>query len=79
MTDDEARRAEVVDELLRAVQRTAQPDLVAQLGERVPVAALGGPPRPDPCDSLAMLERSDVALVHAGMAIPDEGMREQKP
>jgi anthranilate phosphoribosyltransferase len=32
--------------------------------------ALGGPLRPEPADSLAMLERADVALVHAGAAIP---------
>jgi len=32
--------------------------------------ALGGPARPDPAQSLAMLERADVALVHAGAAIP---------
>jgi anthranilate phosphoribosyltransferase len=32
--------------------------------------ALGGPSRPEPADSLAMLERADVALVHAGTAIP---------
>lgn len=32
--------------------------------------ALGGPSRPQPADSLAMLERADVALVHAGAAIP---------
>jgi len=32
--------------------------------------ALGGPARPEPADSLAMLERADVALVHAGTAIP---------
>jgi anthranilate phosphoribosyltransferase len=32
--------------------------------------ALGGPSRPEPGDSLAMLERADVALVHAGTAIP---------
>jgi anthranilate phosphoribosyltransferase len=32
--------------------------------------ALGGPARPEPADSLAMLERADVALVHAGAAIP---------
>ncbi|MGI9098893.1 MAG: anthranilate phosphoribosyltransferase [Solirubrobacteraceae bacterium] len=32
--------------------------------------ALGGPVRPEPADSLAMLERADVALVHAGAAIP---------
>ena len=32
--------------------------------------ALGGPARPEPDESLAMLERSDVALVHAGAAIP---------
>jgi anthranilate phosphoribosyltransferase len=34
------------------------------------LAALGGPARPDPVESLAMLERADVALVHAGAAIP---------
>ncbi|HEY1538405.1 MAG TPA: hypothetical protein VGF63_03325 [Solirubrobacteraceae bacterium] len=34
------------------------------------LAALGGPARPDPAQSLAMLERSDVALVHAGASIP---------
>ncbi|HUR87126.1 MAG TPA: hypothetical protein VMY78_17485 [Solirubrobacteraceae bacterium] len=34
------------------------------------LAALGGPARPQPAESLAMLERSDVALVHAGAAIP---------
>jgi len=34
------------------------------------LAALGGPARPDPAESLEMLERSDVALVHAGAAIP---------
>ena len=34
------------------------------------LAALGGPLRPDPVESLAMLERADVALVHAGAAIP---------
>jgi len=34
------------------------------------LAALGGPPRPAPAESLAMLERADVALVHAGAAIP---------
>jgi anthranilate phosphoribosyltransferase len=34
------------------------------------LAALGGPARPEPAESLAMLERSDVALVHAGTAIP---------
>jgi anthranilate phosphoribosyltransferase len=34
------------------------------------LVALGGPLRPDPSASLAMLERSDVALVHAGAAIP---------
>jgi anthranilate phosphoribosyltransferase len=33
-------------------------------------AALGGLARPEPADSLAMLERADVALVHAGAAIP---------
>jgi anthranilate phosphoribosyltransferase len=34
------------------------------------LVALGGPMRPDPVESLAMLERADVALVHAGAAIP---------
>jgi len=34
------------------------------------LAALGGPVSPDPAASLAMLERADVALVHAGPAIP---------
>jgi anthranilate phosphoribosyltransferase len=34
------------------------------------LAALGGPPRPQPAESLAMLERAGVALVHAGAAIP---------
>jgi len=34
------------------------------------LAALGGPARPDPEQSLAMLERADVAVVHAGTAIP---------
>lgn len=34
------------------------------------LVALGGPVRPDPVESLAMLERADVALVHAGAAIP---------
>ena len=34
------------------------------------LAALGGPLRPEPAESLAMLERCDVALVHAGAAIP---------
>ena len=34
------------------------------------LGALGGPSRPEPAESLAMLERSDVALVHAGAAIP---------
>jgi anthranilate phosphoribosyltransferase len=34
------------------------------------LAALGGPARPEPVESLDMLERSDVALVHAGTAIP---------
>ncbi|HEV7807015.1 MAG TPA: hypothetical protein VGO80_14425 [Solirubrobacteraceae bacterium] len=34
------------------------------------LAALGGPARPQPQESRAMLERSDVALVHAGAAIP---------
>jgi len=34
------------------------------------LVALGGPLRPEPAESLAMLERSDVALVHAGAAIP---------
>lgn len=32
--------------------------------------ALGGPLRPQPAESLAMLERANVALVHAGAAIP---------
>jgi anthranilate phosphoribosyltransferase len=32
--------------------------------------ALGGPVRPEPADSLAMLERAGVALVHAATAIP---------
>ena len=36
MADDEARRAEVVDELLGRVQRAPQPDLVADDGERLP-------------------------------------------
>jgi anthranilate phosphoribosyltransferase len=34
------------------------------------LAALGGPARPEPAESLAMLERCDVALVHAGAAVP---------
>ena len=34
------------------------------------LAALGGPARPEPADSAAMLERAGVALVHAGAAIP---------
>jgi len=34
------------------------------------LAALGGPARPEPIDSAAMLERCGVALVHAGTAIP---------
>lgn len=34
------------------------------------LVALGGPLRPEPAESLAMLERCDVALVHAGAAIP---------
>jgi len=34
------------------------------------LVALGGPLRPEPAESLAMLERADVALVHAGAAIP---------
>jgi anthranilate phosphoribosyltransferase len=34
------------------------------------LAALGGPARPQPQESVAMLERADVALVHAGAAIP---------
>lgn len=34
------------------------------------LAALGGPARPEPGESAAMLERADVALVHAGAAIP---------
>lgn len=34
------------------------------------LVALGGPLRPRPRESLAMLERSDVALVHASAAIP---------
>lgn len=34
------------------------------------LAALGGPLRPAPAESRAMLERCDVALVHAGAAIP---------
>jgi anthranilate phosphoribosyltransferase len=34
------------------------------------LAALGGPARPQPAQSVAMLERADVALVHAGAAIP---------
>jgi len=34
------------------------------------LVALGGPHRPKPSESLAMLERCDVALVHAGTALP---------
>jgi anthranilate phosphoribosyltransferase len=34
------------------------------------LSALGGPLRPTPSESLAMLERSDIALVHAGTALP---------
>jgi anthranilate phosphoribosyltransferase len=34
------------------------------------LGALGGPVRPHPSESVAMLDRSDVALVHAGAAIP---------
>ena len=34
------------------------------------LVALGGPLRPKPSESLAMLERSGVALVHAGAAVP---------
>ena len=34
------------------------------------LVALGGPLRPKPAESLAMLERADVALVHASAAIP---------
>ncbi|MBW3608991.1 MAG: hypothetical protein KY463_11660 [Actinobacteria bacterium] len=34
------------------------------------LAALGGPLRPGPAESLAMLERADIALVHASAAIP---------
>jgi anthranilate phosphoribosyltransferase len=34
------------------------------------LAALGGPARPDPGESAAMLARADVALVHAGASIP---------
>ena len=34
------------------------------------LAALGGPARPQPAESRSMLERSGVALVHAGAAIP---------
>ena len=34
------------------------------------LVALGGPLRPKPSESLAMLERADVALVHASAAIP---------
>ena len=34
------------------------------------LVALGGPRRPEPAESLAMLERADVALVHASTAIP---------
>ena len=34
------------------------------------LAALGGPARPEPAESAAMLDRADVALVHAGAAVP---------
>jgi anthranilate phosphoribosyltransferase len=34
------------------------------------LAALGGPARPEPAASAAMLERAGVAIVHAGTAIP---------
>ena len=34
------------------------------------LAALGGPARPQPAESREMLERSDVALAHAGSSIP---------
>jgi anthranilate phosphoribosyltransferase len=34
------------------------------------LAALGGPARPEPSDSRAMLDRAGVALVHAATAIP---------
>ena len=34
------------------------------------LAALGGPARPEPAESVSMLDRADVALVHAGTAIP---------
>ncbi len=34
------------------------------------LAALGGPARPEPAESAQMLERADVALVHAGASIP---------
>jgi anthranilate phosphoribosyltransferase len=34
------------------------------------LAALGGPARPEPAESVEMLDRADVALVHAGAAIP---------
>ena len=34
------------------------------------LAALGGPARPEPAESAAMLDRADIALVHAGAAIP---------
>ncbi|MGI8729804.1 MAG: anthranilate phosphoribosyltransferase [Solirubrobacteraceae bacterium] len=34
------------------------------------LAALGGPARPEPAESRAMLERAGVALVHAGASIP---------
>ncbi len=34
------------------------------------LAALGGPARPEPAESVAMLDRADVALVHAGAAVP---------
>jgi hypothetical protein len=41
VADEEARRPEVVDELLGRVQRTAQADLVADLGQRVPAGQRG--------------------------------------
>lgn len=34
------------------------------------LAALGGPARPEPAESRAMLDRAGVALVHAGASIP---------
>jgi anthranilate phosphoribosyltransferase len=34
------------------------------------LGALGGPARPGPAESVAMLDRADIALVHAGAAIP---------